>query len=100
MITQKILAQLLDKATDPDIHSVELSWESPNPACGPHPVIKITRKDDTYVPLQLCPKCNGDGQIVEPIHVWHGTPTSISTGVRTCNICKGEGVMPMIKSSS
>lgn len=91
MITQKILAQLLDKATDPDIHSVELSWESPNPECGPHPVIKITRKDDSYVPLQLCPKCNGDGDLLR-----YCSP-NIYSEVPICNVCNGAKVIPMIK---
>lgn len=93
MITQKILAQLLDKATDPDVHSIELSWESPDPDYGPHPVIKITRKDSTYVPLQLCPKCEGDG------HLGRHNSLAITSGLPICDICHGNKVIPMIKST-
>ena len=94
MITQKILAQLLDKATDPHVHSIELGWTGAQFESGPHPVIKITRKDDSYVPLQLCPKCNGDGRMD---YTYLGMAEVVLEGIKDCDLCNGNKVIPMIK---
>jgi len=45
------------------------------------------------VPYQLCPKCNGDGKVM--VQNWYGSPTSISSGVETCNLCGGAMIIPM-----
>jgi hypothetical protein len=46
-----------------------------------------------YVPYQLCPKCNGEGEVLK--NVLCGSPTSISSGFETCNLCHGKMVIPM-----
>jgi DnaJ-class molecular chaperone len=45
------------------------------------------------IPYQLCPKCNGDKVVM--IQHWYGSPTSISTGTSTCDVCNGSGIIPM-----
>lgn len=45
------------------------------------------------VPYQLCPKCGGDGTVM--IQNWNGSPTSISNGLQTCNLCRGAMIIPM-----
>lgn len=45
------------------------------------------------VPYQLCPKCNGDGEVL--VQNWNGGTTSISTGMFTCNVCGGAKIIPM-----
>ena len=45
------------------------------------------------VPYQLCPKCGGDGKVL--VQNWYGSPTSISSGVETCNLCGGAMIIPM-----
>lgn len=47
----------------------------------------------TTVPYQLCPKCQGTGEVY--VQNWYGSPTSIFSGVQTCNICGGRGIIPM-----
>lgn len=47
-----------------------------------------------YVPYQLCPKCNGDGIVL--VNKWYGSPTSISSGVHTCDVCNGNKIIPMV----
>ncbi len=48
------------------------------------------------VPYQLCPKCNGQGQVSKPpyiagdVHEW----TSISC-IFTCDVCNGSKIIPM-----
>lgn len=49
-----------------------------------------------YVPYQICPKCQGDGTVF--IHACHGSETSFSSGPHTCDLCKGEKVIPMHKN--
>jgi hypothetical protein len=45
------------------------------------------------VPYQLCPKCGGDGTVM--VQNWNGSPTSISNGLQTCNLCGGAMIIPM-----
>lgn len=45
------------------------------------------------VPYQLCPKCGGDGTVM--VQNWNGSPTSISSGLQTCNLCGGAMIIPM-----
>jgi len=47
----------------------------------------------TAVPYQLCPKCQGTGEVY--VQNWYGSPTSISSGAQICNICGGRGIIPM-----
>ena len=44
------------------------------------------------VPYQLCPKCGGDGEVL--VNNWNGSPTSISTGIQTCDLCGGAKIIP------
>ena len=55
--------------------------------------MKKNKKTIQYIPYQLCPKCNGNGKIL--INNWYGSPTSISSGFETCNLCHGAMVIPM-----
>jgi len=45
------------------------------------------------VPYQLCPKCVGNGTVM--VQNWNSSPTSISIGLQTCNLCGGEMIIPM-----
>lgn len=45
------------------------------------------------VPYQLCPKCNGDKEVL--VQKWNGGTSAISSGMHTCDICNGEGIIPM-----
>lgn len=45
------------------------------------------------VPYQLCPKCNGDGQLM--VQQSNGGTTSISSGMFTCDVCGGGKIIPM-----
>ena len=45
------------------------------------------------VPYQLCPKCGGDGVVL--VQNWYGSPTSISSGTQTCDVCDGNKIIPM-----
>jgi len=47
----------------------------------------------TYIPYQLCPKCNGDGTVL--VQNWNQHETSISGGLQTCNLCNGAKIIPM-----
>jgi hypothetical protein len=38
-------------------------------------------------------KCGGDGKVL--VQNWYGSPTSISSGVETCNLCGGAMIIPM-----
>ena len=48
------------------------------------------------VPYQLCPKCNGQGQVSKPpyiagdVHEW-----SSSSCIFTCDVCNGSKIIPM-----
>ena len=57
-----------------------------NPVISDHTIL-------TTVPYQLCPKCGGDGKIL--VQNWYGSPTSISDGTETCNLCGGKMIIPM-----
>ena len=59
-------------------------------------VQSILKKDiniATAVPYQLCPKCQGTGEVY--VQNWYGSPISISAGAQICNICGGRGIIPM-----
>jgi len=49
-----------------------------------------------FVPYQLCPKCNGQGQISKPpyiagdVHEW-----SSSSCIFPCDVCNGSKIIPM-----
>ena len=47
------------------------------------------------VPFQLCPKCNGDGEVM--VLNFYGSPTGLSAGPTVCPVCKGERLIPMSK---
>ena len=53
------------------------------------------------VPYQLCPKCNGQGQVAKPpyiagdVHTW-----SSSQGIYECDVCNGSKIIPMLIISS
>ena len=51
-------------------------------------------KKKKYVPFQLCPKCNGEGQVWKTTQ-WNGETTTISAGYVTCDVCDGVKVIPM-----
>ena len=48
------------------------------------------------IPYQLCPKCNGQGQVSKPpyipadVHVW-----ASSSGIFFCDVCNGSKIIPM-----
>jgi DnaJ-class molecular chaperone len=48
------------------------------------------------VPYQLCPKCNGQGQVSKPpyiagdVHEW-----TSSSCIFTCDVCNGSKIIPM-----
>ncbi len=48
------------------------------------------------VPYQLCPKCNGQGQVSKPpyiagdVHEW-----SSSSCIFPCDVCNGSKIIPM-----
>lgn len=46
-----------------------------------------------YVPYQLCPKCQGDGQVM--VQQWNQSPTSITNGPTTCDVCNGAKIIAM-----
>jgi hypothetical protein len=58
------------------------------------------RNDDNTVlaavPYQLCPKCNGQGQVSKPpyiagdVHEW-----SSSSCIFPCDVCNGNKIIPM-----
>lgn len=54
---------------------------------------KIKYQIVKVVPYQLCPKCNGDGQVM--VQQWNGGNTSISSGMFTCDVCDGAKIIPM-----
>jgi len=49
-------------------------------------------KSIKYVPVQLCPKCNGDGNVFT--NYIHGSSSITSSGTVTCNLCNGTMVIP------
>lgn len=50
----------------------------------------------SYIPYQLCPKCNGQGIVSKPpyiagdVHHWSGSVSSF-----TCELCNGSKIIPM-----
>lgn len=56
------------------------------------------RDNKVSVPYQLCPKCNGKGQVTKPpyiagdVHEW-----SSSSCIFTCDVCNGSKIIPMFK---
>ena len=50
-----------------------------------------------YVPLQKCPKCDGQGTVSKPPHLAGDIETwsSCSFGAHKCNLCEGKMVIPM-----
>ena len=89
----KHFKRLLDEFNNKTTDSVKLSWEGMNHVNGPYPVIEIVKKDDSYAPLQLCPKCGGQGTVSNfdwDVKVW-----SYNTA---CVVCDGNKVIPMIKT--
>lgn len=55
--------------------------------------IKNQKQIPDTIPYQLCPKCGGDGIVL--VQNWFGSPTSISSGTDTCNLCNGAMIIPM-----
>jgi DnaJ-class molecular chaperone len=48
------------------------------------------------VPYQLCPKCNGQGQVSMPPYVAGDVRDVMSTGgIFQCDVCNGNKVIPM-----
>ena len=52
----------------------------------------VVDKSIKYVPVQLCPKCNGDGNVFT--NYIHGSSSITSSGTVTCNLCNGTMVIP------
>lgn len=45
-----------------------------------------------WIPYQLCPKCNGEGNMfVSNIH----PSTLLSAGWQNCDVCYGQKIIPM-----
>lgn len=47
------------------------------------------------IPYQLCPKCNGDGEVFVQKYFGENTGGSIKAGLVPCNVCFGAKVIPM-----
>ena len=50
---------------------------------------QICELDSEYTPYQLCPKCNGDGDLAR-----YNSP-ALSTGHPICDVCNGNKIIPM-----
>lgn len=54
------------------------------------------RRNEKYVPYQLCPKCNGQGVVSKPpyvagdVHEWASTSSAFP-----CDVCNGNKIIPM-----
>lgn len=85
----KVLKEYIDLALENDeIASIEVShWY------GEKPVFKLTKRDPVFVPVQLCPKCNGDGHLGG-----YGTQVISTIMNPICDVCNGNKTIPMIKS--
>ena len=51
-----------------------------------------------YVPLQKCPKCDGQGTVSKPPHI-PGDVYQWTSGVPEykCDVCNGDKIIPMVK---
>ena len=48
------------------------------------------------VPYQLCPKCNGQGQVTKPPYIAGDQETwSSSSAIHQCDVCNGRKIIPM-----
>lgn len=60
----------------------------------------LQKQDFDIIPYQLCPKCNGQGQISKPpyiagdVHEW-----SSSSYIFPCDVCNGSKIIPQFKLS-
>jgi hypothetical protein len=53
---------------------------------------------DTYIPYQICPKCNGQGIVSKPPWVPGDVNQWISSSCSfVCDVCNGAKMIPMIK---
>lgn len=56
------------------------------------------RDNKVSVPYQLCPKCNGQGQVTKPPHiagdVYEWSSSSITF---QCDVCNGSKIIPMFQ---
>lgn len=43
-----------------------------------------------YIPFQLCPKCNGDGNLMR-----YNSPPMTTTNCPVCDVCNGKKIIPM-----
>lgn len=48
----------------------------------------------SHVPYQLCPKCNGDGNLLR----YNSPPNLTTTAAAICDVCNGDKIIPMCKS--
>ena len=53
------------------------------------------------VPYQVCPKCNGQGQVTKPPYIAGDQNTwSSSSAISQCDVCNGQKIIPMFILSS
>ena len=58
--------------------------------------VEIQIKAVNTTPYQLCPKCNGQGQVSKPpyiagdVHAWSSTSLMF-----VCDVCNGKKIIPM-----
>lgn len=55
---------------------------------------QICELDSEYTPYQLCPKCNGDGDLAR-----YNSP-ALHSGTPICDVCNGGKIIPMHKNDS
>jgi hypothetical protein len=48
-----------------------------------------------YTPMQLCPKCGGQGFVYKPPYIPGDQNAWFGTGPFTCDVCSGAGIIPM-----
>lgn len=95
IMKDKILKEYIDLALENDeIASIEVTgWQGMG--TGVKPIFKLVKRDPVFVPVQLCPKCHGDGMMA---YTYEGMNSSVLSGMKNCNICNGNKTIPMIKS--
>ena len=58
---------------------------------------RLTDPTEGFIPYQVCPKCNGLGEITQEYNIVEGFVTSTYTMPLTCPVCQGAKVIPMYK---
>ena len=94
MKKKEIVKLLRDHSLEVELESSDLwLWEGNFKKVAKK--IKNLCKKSEYVPYQLCPKCNGNKMVF--VQNWDGKNVTIASGMQTCDICNGTGVIPMYK---